>query len=186
MKRMKDGHTTRPTLVETVVKTAVTHTVTYFIMGLLALTILDYTRFFADSSLNLMMRQTNDLWVMVGPLFQPIRGALFGIVFYLLRDSIFAKKNGWLVMWAVLAAVGIIGTFGPAPGSIEGMLFTVFPWWVHLRSLPEGLLQSLFLSLILFYWVNHPEKKWLDWVMGVAFLVLMSFPILGLLVTQPK
>ena len=183
---MEDGHTTRPTLVETVVKTTVAHTITYFIMGLLALAVLDYTRFFEDSSLNLMMRQTNDLWVMVGPLFQPIRGALFGFVFYVLRDSIFSKKNGWLVMWTVLVAVGIIGTFGPAPGSIEGMLFTVFPWWVHLRSLPEGLLQSLFLSLILFYWVNHPQKKWLNWVMGIAFVILMSFPIIGLLVGQPK
>lgn len=177
---------TRPTLMEAVVKTIVTHTVTYFIMGLLAFTILDYARFFAESSLNLMMRQTNDPWVMVGPLFQPIRGILFGIVFYLLREPFFGKKNGWLVMWAVLVAVGIIGTFGPTPGSIEGMLYTVFPLRVHLRGLPEVLLQSLFLSMILFYWVNHPQKKWLSWVMGIAFLILMSFPIIGLLAGQPK
>jgi hypothetical protein len=177
---------TRPTLAEVVVKTIVVHTVTYSVVGLLALTVLDYTRFFAESSLSLMMRQTNDRWVMAGPLFQPIRGVLFGLVFYLLRESIFGKKNGWLVMWAVLVVVGIIGTFGPAPGSMEGMLYTVFPWWVHLRGLPEVLLQSLSLSLILFYWVGHPQKRWLSWVMGIAFVVLMSFPILGLLVTQPK
>jgi hypothetical protein len=175
---------TRPTLLEVVVKTIVTHTVTYFIMGLLASTILDYTRFFAESSLNLMMRQTDDLWVMVAPLFQPIRGILFGIVFYLLREPLFGKKAGWLVMWIVLVVVGIVGTFGPAPGSMEGMLYTVFPLWVHLRGLPEVLLQSLFLSLILFYWVNHPRIKWLNWVMGIAFLILMSFPILGLLAGQ--
>ena len=177
---------TRPTLIETVVKTIVTHTVTYFVMGLLASTILDYARFFADSSLNLMMRQTNDPWVMVGPLFQPIRGILFGIVFYLLRESFFGKKNGWLVMWIVLVFVGIIGTFGPTPGSLEGMVYTIFPLWVHLRGLPEVLLQSLFLSLTLFYWVNNPQKKWLSWVMGIAFIILMSLPILGLLVGQPK
>ena len=95
---------------------------------------LDYTHFFAESSLNLMMRQTNDPWVMVGPLFQPIRGILFGIVFYLLREPFFGKKNGWLVMWTVLVAVGIIGTFGPTPGSIEGMIYTVFPLWVPLEG----------------------------------------------------
>src|SRR5512136_1016480 len=177
---------TRRTFWEVVAKSSVTHTVTYFIMGLLASTILDYARFFAESSLNLMMRQTSDPWVMVGPLFQPIRGILFGIVFYLLREPFFGQKNGWLVMWIVLVVVGIVGTFGPTPGSLEGMLFTVFPLWVHLRSLPEVLLQSLFLSLILFYWVNHPQSKWLSWVMGIAFVILMSFPILGLLVTQPK
>ncbi len=175
---------TRPTLVEVLVKTIVTHTVTYFIMGLLASTILDYTRFFAESDLNLMMRSTADPWVMVGPLFQPLRGILFGIVFYLLREPLFNKKNGWLLMWIVLVVVGIIGTFGPSPGSLEGMLYTVFPLWVHLRGLPEVLLQSLSLSAILFYWVNHPQR-WLNWVMGSAFLVLMSFPILGLLATRP-
>ena len=172
---------TRPTLLEALVKTIVTHTVTYFIMGLLASTILDYARFFAESGLNVMMRQTSDPQVMVGPLFQPIRGILFGIVFYLLREPFFGKKNGWLVMWIVLVVVGIFGTFGPSPGSLEGMLYTVFPLWVHLRGLPEVLLQSLFLSLILFYWVNHPQKRWLNWVMGIAFLILMSLPILGLL-----
>jgi hypothetical protein len=177
---------TRPTLVETVVKTIAVHTVTYFIMGLLASTILNYAGFFADSSLNLLMRQTNNPWVMAGPLFQPIRGILFGIVFYLLREPFFGKKTGWLVMWFVLVVVGIIGTFGPSPGSIEGVLYTVLPLWVHLRGLPEVLLQSLLLSVILFYWVNHPEKKWLNWVMGIAFAILMVFPILGLLVGQPR
>ncbi len=175
---------TRPTLFETLVKALVTHTVTYFIMGLLASSILDYTRFFAESSLNLMMRPTNDPWVMVGPLFQPIRGILFGIVFYLLREPLFGKRNGWLVMWIVLVVVGIFGTFGPSPGSLEGMVYTVFPMWVHLRGLPEVLLQSLFLSLIMFYWVTNPQKKWLDWVMGILFLILMGLPLLGLLATQ--
>jgi len=177
---------TRPVIIEAVLKTAVTHTVTYFIMGLLASTILDYAGWFAESSLNLMMRQTNDPWVMAGPLFQPIRGILFGLVFYLLREPFFQKKNGWLVMWFTLVVVGILSTFGPTPGSIEGLLYTVFPLWVHLQGLPEVLRQSLFLSLILFHWVKHPQKKWINWVMGIAFVVLMSFPILGFLVGQPK
>lgn len=175
-----------PTFVETAVKTIVSHTVTYFIMGLLALTILDYARFFVESSLNLMMRQTDDPWVMAGPLFQPIRGILFGIVFYLLREPFFGKKDGWLLMWIVLVVVGIIGTFGPTLGSLEGMVYTVFPLWVHLRGLPEALLQSLFLSLILFYWVNHPQGRWLSWAMGIVFFIVMSLPIIGLLVGQPK
>ena len=88
----------RPTLVETILKTAVTHTVTYFIMGLLASTILNYARLYAETSLNLLMRQTTDPWVMAGPLFQPIRGILFGIVFYMLHKAFFLNKNGWLRM----------------------------------------------------------------------------------------
>ena len=101
----------RPTIIDVIIKTTVTHTVTYFIMGLLASLIFDYARLFAETSLNLLMRQTSETLVMAGPLFQPIRGILFGIVFFLLRDILFKRKNGWLVMWIVLVVVGIISPF---------------------------------------------------------------------------
>jgi hypothetical protein len=78
--------------------------------------------------------------------------------------------------------VGILGTFGPTPGSIEGALYTIFPIQLHLRSLPEVVVQSLLLSVILCGWVDHPEKRWVNWVMGIAFVVLMALPVLGLLV----
>jgi len=42
-------------------------------------------------------------------------------------------------------------------------------------------MQSLLLSLILCWWVDHPEKRWLNWGMGIAFVVLMILPALGLL-----
>ncbi|WP_437603112.1 hypothetical protein [Sorangium sp. So ce590] len=168
------------------VKTVVTHSVTYTIVGLLASSLLDYTRFFAESSLNLLMRPTSDPWVMAGPLFQPIRGIVFGGVFYMLREPFFGTKSGRLVMWSTLVAIGILGTFGPAPGSIEGMLYTTLPAWVHLRGLPEVLLQSLFLSLLLYYWVNNPQKRWVRWTMGIAFSILLALPIIGLLARQPQ
>jgi hypothetical protein len=133
-----------------------------------------------------MMRQVTEPIVIAGPLFQPIRGILFGLVFYLLREPFFGKKNGWLVMWATLVVLGIIGTFGPTPGSLEGVVFTVFPLRLHLVGLPEVLLQSLLLSLAVSYWVKHPQKKWLNWVMGLAFIVILIFPILGLLVGRTR
>jgi hypothetical protein len=177
---------TQPTFLSVITKTIVTHTVTYFVMGLLAYTILDYTRFFAETGLKYIMLPTTSPWVMAGPLFQPLRGILFGIVFFLLREVFFGKKNGGLMMWSVLLVVGVFNTFGPSPGSIEGMIYTILPLWVHLKGLPEVILQSFLLSMILVYWVHHDEKKWINWVMGVAFSILLMFPILGLLVGQPK
>lgn len=175
-----------PTLLEIVTKTIVTHTLTYFLMGLLAFVVLDYAGFYSGTDLKHLMRQTSDPMVMAGPLFQPIRGALFGIVFYLLRETFFKKKDGWLTLWFVLVAVGIIGTFGPAPGSFEGMIYTILPLWVHLKGLPEVILQTLFLSMVLFYWINNREKRWLNWVMGVPFVLGLLMPALGLLVGQRK
>jgi hypothetical protein len=172
---------TRATFPAIIVKTAVTHSITYFVVGVLAATLLNYGRFFEETNLGLMMRKLNDPWVMAGPLFQPIRGVLFGLVFYLLREPFFSKKGGWLTLWMVLVVVGILGTFGPTPGSLEGMIYTLFPLGVHLKGLPEVLLQSLLLSAVLFYWVNHPGAKWLNWFMGVVFVILMVAPVLGLL-----
>lgn len=175
----------RPTLLETVVKTIVSHSVTYFIVGLVAFNFFDYAHLYADTSLNLLMRQTDSPWVMAGPALQPIRGALFGLIFYLLRETFFAKKNGWLVMWATLVVLGILGTFGPTPGSLEGVFFTILPLWVHLTGLPEVLLQSFLLAALLYYWINHPGRKWLNWLLGIVFFIVTALPLLGLLVTQP-
>jgi hypothetical protein len=119
--------------------------------------------------------------VMAGPLFQPIRGILFGIVFFLLRNILFKRQNGWLVMWVVLVVVGIISPFGPSPGSIEGIIYTTLPIGIQLKGLPEVLIQALILSIVLLYWVNYPEKKWLNWVMGIAFTLVVLLPTLGLL-----
>jgi len=176
----------RPTVIEVVAKTVVVHTITYFVMGLLASTFFEYGRLYAETSLNLLMRQTSEPLVMAGPLFQPIRGILFGVVFFLLREPLFGRKNGWLVMWITLVVVGIISPFGPTPGSIEGMIYTILPMEFHLIGLPEVILQALILSVVLFYWVNHPEKKWLNWVMGIAFVLMLLLPVLGLLVGQPN
>ena len=176
----------RPTLVEVAVKTIITHTITYFVFGLLASTLFSYGRLYAETSLNLLMRPTSVPLVMAGPLFQPIRGLLFGVVFFLLRDVLFGKKRGWLTLWIVLIVVGILGTFGPSPGSIEGLIYTIIPIGVQLKGLPEVLLQTLALSVVLAYWVNRSEKIWLSWVMGILFIVIMVLPMLGLLAEQPK
>jgi hypothetical protein len=156
---MKQAH---PTIWAVLIKTMVTHTATYFIVGLVASTVFDYADLFAHTSLNLFMRQLTDPFVVAGPLFQPLRGALFGVVFYLLRDSIFQKKNGWLVLWLVLVALGILGPFGPTPGSLEGLIYTVVPLSIQLKVLPEVIVQALALAVVLVYCVNHPERRWLS------------------------
>jgi hypothetical protein len=168
-----------PTARSIILKTAVTHTVTYFLTGVTAYVLFDYPTLIAGSELGLSMRPLTDPMVMAGPVFQPLRGLLFGCVFYLLREPFFGRRNGWLVMWAVLVSIGILGTFGAPPGSLEGVIYTVLPLSLHLRLLPEVLVQSFLLSWLLFVWVNRP-RNWLTWVMGAAFLIVLLLPVLGL------
>ena len=94
---------------------------------------------------------------------------------------LFDRKFGWLVMWTTLVTVGILSTFGPSPGSVEGMVYTVFPIPLQLIGMVEVLAQSLLLSVILCYWVNHPEKRWLTWLLGIAFFLVILLPTMGLL-----
>ena len=172
------------TLAGLTVRTVVVHTVTYFVAGILAYTLGDYERTYAEPPLSYIMRPTSDPWVMAGPLLQPLRGLIFALALYPLRSVLFAERRGWLTLWWLLLALGVLSTFGPAPGSVEGLIYTVIPPRAQLLGLWEVLLQSLLLSFILFHWVNHPEKRWLGWTLGVAFCVVMALPVLGLLTTR--
>lgn len=155
------------------VKSIVTHTITYFIMGALAFRLLNYAEVFARPEMVNWMRQMNDPILRVGPWFQPIRGVIFALAFYPLRGTLFGRKHGWLIMWWTLVALGILSTFGPAPGSIEGMVYTVIPIPDQLTGWLEVVPQALLFSLSLHYWVNHPEKGWLNWLMGGLFLLTL-------------
>jgi hypothetical protein len=171
----------QPSFNSIALKTVVVHTVTYFLVGLLSFTFLDYTAKYADAVVAGFMRQTNDPLVAIGPALQVIRGFLFGIVFYALRETVFSQKRGWLTLWLVLVIVGILSPFGAAPSSIEGVLYTVLPTWFHFAGFPEVLVQSGLLAFLTQYWVNRPEKKWLGWVFGVLFVIVILLSTLGAL-----
>ena len=169
------------TLLGIILRTIVVHTVTYWIVGILAFTILDFSTWFAEPGWRGLMRPTDDPMVTAGPLFQPIRGLFFGFVFYWLGETFFDKKNGWLIMWGVLVLLGILSTFGPIPGSVEGLIYTTLPFGDQLLGLIEILLQSCLLSVVLSYWVNHPEKRWITWVSNVLFVIVILFSSMGML-----
>lgn len=170
-----------PSFAAVALKTTVVHTVTYFLVGLVSFTLLDYTAKYADPVVAGLMRQTDHPLVAIGPALQVIRGFLFGLVFYALREVIFARPRGWLTLWLVLVVVGILSPFGPSPSSIEGLLYTILPAWFHLAGFPEVFVQAGLLAFLTHYWVNHPEKKWLTWLMGLVFVVVVLLSLLGLL-----
>jgi hypothetical protein len=169
----------QPGFLSLAARTMVCHTITYLVMGALAAHFLDYASVMAQPDSG--MRQISDPWVMAGPLFQPIRGLVFALVFYPLRGCLFGRTSGWLVMAWTLIGVGILSTFSAAPGSIEGMIYTPVPLRYQMRGWLEVVPQAVLLSALLVYWVNHSQKKWLNWLLGILFLIAMALPILGLL-----
>ena len=175
---------TRPTLWELVIKSSVAHTLTYFLMGILAFNFLKYSDSFSQGVLACFMRPTSDAWVAAGPALQWIRGIIFALAFYPLRESFFGKKNGWLVLGWVLVALGILSTFAAALGSVEGAIYTILP--ISITNYLEVVPQAFLFSGLLYYWVNHPEKKWLNWVLGILFALIILMSMLGVLAATGK
>ncbi|HTL67570.1 MAG TPA: hypothetical protein VL200_07905 [Lacunisphaera sp.] len=172
------------TALSIIAKAAVVHTVTYFIVGSLSYTLFNYPRLFAETALRHIMRPTTDPLVRLGLLFQPLRGAIFGLAFVILRPTFFAD-HGWLTMWSLLILLSILSSFGPTTTSIEGIIFTKLPLRLHLVGLPEILIQSFLLCFVLNYWLRNPASPWLAPLMWTLF-ALALIAALGSFLTKRK
>jgi hypothetical protein len=163
------------------ITTMVIHTVTYFVVGVLAFWLFDYGELYARPDVAGLMRQTTDPLVMVGPVFQPLRGFVFALAIYPVREIIFSRPRGWLVLWGLFVALGIVSTFGPSPGSIEGLIYTVISVPHQLLGLVEVIIQAGLLAFGVVYGVNHTEKRWVNWLVLVVFVLVILLPLAGLL-----
>ena len=161
-------------------RTIVSHTVTYLTTGVVFSILLGYATRVIRPDVAPIIRNMTDPILMSSPLFQPIRGALLAIVFYLLRDVLFGNRKGWLVMWCMLAVIGILTPFSASWGGIEGMIFFNFPIWDHIVGWPEVFSQTLLLSVLLTYWVDHPQNKRLSAALLVVFILAVLLPIVNL------
>ena len=170
---------TQPRFLPLAAKTVACHSITYMILGALAYHFLHYADFINNPCSG--MRPITSLWVILGVPLQVFRGVLFASVFYLFREQLFGRKNGWLLMAWMLVGIGILGTFAAPAGSLEGFIFTTTPLWMQVRGYLEIVTQAVLLSALLCYWINHPEKKWLNWTLGVAYAVCVALPMLALL-----
>lgn len=162
-------------------RSAAVHTVTYFVMGALAYSFLDYAERFARPELACWMRPTSDPLVMAGPLFQPLRGLLFGLFIWPFRDLIFGERRGWLLLGSLLVGIGILNTYGPAPGSIEGMIYTVIPIPDQLAGWLEVIPQALLYAFVLHAWITYPDRRWIERTITALFVLAMLLPVMGLL-----
>jgi hypothetical protein len=166
-----------------VLQITILHFVTYFLFGAVAAVVLNYPYWYSVPPLSFYMKPTDSVWVAAGPLFQFIRGPIMGLALYPFRRIFVEAKNGWLYLWGIFLGIGILSTFGPAPGSIEGLVFTTFPAVLQIAFLPEVILQSLALSVLLFLWQRHPGDKRLWIPIVIVFGVLLALGTLGVLFT---
>lgn len=140
-------------------KAVVTHTLTYFFFGLIMSNLFHYEHLFEQDVIRDFMRPIDSPYVLAGPFLAPLRGLLFAIALWPIRNLILEKRRGWLVLWNILVMVGILSTPAAAPCSVEGVLYSRLPLWYRLIDLPEIMLQTLTFSLVLVWWDKRQYQK---------------------------
>jgi hypothetical protein len=156
------------------------HMISYFIMGIVASILLDYQHTFETPPLSYFMRPTDSPWIAAGPILQVVRGFIFAVVLWIFKDGFLYKRNGWLKLWGLIVGLSVLSTTGPAPGSIEGMIYTKIPLIDQLKGYLEVVPQTLLFSVFLFYWYRKPNKIW-NIISITLIIILVFFCTLGFL-----
>ena len=151
------------------------HMVSYFIAGVLAYTLMDYKGLFQTQGLSQLMRPMDSPWIAAGPALQVFRGLVLAAVLYPFRHILLDEPKGWLKLFALLVGLSVLSPSGPAPGSLEGLLYTKLTLMQHLRGLPEVILQNLLFAWALVAWCRRPRKAWtVAMSVMTGLVVLMS------------
>ena len=157
----------------------------YFLCGIAAYTLLDYKSLFETEGLSALMLPTSSHWVAAGPALNVLRGFVLALVLYPFRTVFLEEAGGWFKLWGLLAGLTVLSTSGPAPGSIEGMIYTKIPVLRQLLGLPEVLLQTLAFSWLLTAWHRKPRWAW-SVAMGLLSGVVILASIAGVVFTRPE
>lgn len=166
-------------------KAVLVQTITYFIFGLIMSNLFGYGRLFQQEVIRDFMRPIDSPYIFFGPLIQPIRGLLFAIGLWPIRNTILESKRGWLILWSIFVVFGILGTPAAAPSSLEGVIYSRLPLWYHLIGLPEIMLQTLAFSFILVWWEkrryrpSQPVSKSTLWSDILKAVMIASFAYMG-------
>jgi hypothetical protein len=165
------------------VRVTAAHTVTYFLAGVLAFFLLDYASIFQSEHFACWMRPTTSKWVAAGPGLQWIRGLVFAAALYPFRRVFLDETRGWLKLWGLLLGLGILSTYGAAPGSVEGLIYTTIPRLDQLRGLSEVVGQSLAFSGLLVAWYRRPSRAW-GVVLHTLTVLVILMSVAGFLAAQ--
>ena len=155
------------------------HTIAYFIAGILAFSIIKYNEIFGVGALAFML-PTSSPMVAAGPGLQIIRGLLLSIILFPFSSIFINTKNGWLKFWLLSFGLSYLFTFSAAVGSFEGIIYTNFPIKYHLLGIPEFITYMTLFTLILWIWYSK-NKKWFNFISVIFITLVVLTSIMGAL-----
>jgi hypothetical protein len=90
---------------------------------------------------------------------QILRAGIMALVLYPFYDIIVEKDRGWLILFAALWGLVLVGSLEPKPGTIEGMIYTETTLFEHLLVLAAGAMQTLLFSWLFLRWETAQGVK---------------------------
>ena len=163
---------------------AVTHTVVYFIAGLIFSILVNYRELFATTAYS-YMRPFDHPLVILGPLLNLFRGALLAVAFVPFRKVIVGSKRGWVYLFSALWILTNVGADAADPGKIEGFIYGDYSVGLHLATFPEFTVQTLAFAWIFHTWERNPRAKRVFIPLIAALAIVVVVAILGVLFTPP-
>lgn len=147
------------------------HIISYFVIGIVSMSVFTYKELFAFGNLGTFMKPLDSPWVALGPGLQVFRGIIFALVLWPFQSIFINEKYGWLKLWTLFIGLGILATFGPSMGSVDGFIYTTIPIKHQLLFLPELLSQSLLLSISIYFWYQKPKRMYT--IISIVFVTLI-------------
>jgi hypothetical protein len=156
------------------------HTIAYFIAGVLAIGIMDYKTLFSLEFMS-FMRPIDAPIVALAPCLQIFRGILIALILLPLRKVFFEEKHGLIKLGLVMIGFSLLLTFAAAPGSFEGFVYTKIPVLYQIIGYPEAVVYISLFMLLLFVSKIYGHKKIVN-ILAIIFLLLIIFmSIMGFL-----
>ena len=93
-------------------KVVFTHVITYCVCGMISYRINNYKEWI-EKNQGVNWRDKNSLIFQLSPVFQILRGILFGIVLLLIKDVIIDTNLGFLKLFVILTILGLFNVYSP-------------------------------------------------------------------------
>jgi hypothetical protein len=149
------------------------HTISYFIAGVIAMTLFFFFLWWATEAFQAFYRDIDlPIIALGGGVLQIIRGIIVALILLPLRKIFFEEKYGLLKLALIIFGFSIVSTYGAVISSFEGLIYLKVPLVYHLKGIPEGIIWlSLFIGL-LFIFKKYSHKKIVT-VLSIIFVVLI-------------
>jgi len=156
------------------------HTISYFIAGIIGMTLFNYQEWWSSEYMSAFYRDIDSPIVALGGGFlQIFRGIIVALILLPLRKTFFEEKFGLLKLALIVFGFSIVSTYGAVITSFEGLIYLKVPVIYHIRGIPEGLVWlSLFIG-ILFISIKYSHKKIVTILSIIIVALIAIMTIMG-------